>query len=118
MAILALRAGDRNRPGVQVIRALYPVIDFFGGRSNNGLGASLLARRTEDGVEEGSYFYADRFDDRDLFMRFIGGRVGHVATLEATKTFLKDQDGIDKKFYKELEEKGVWEDDKEDIDDV
>ncbi|KAH6907872.1 hypothetical protein BKA70DRAFT_1282624 [Coprinopsis sp. MPI-PUGE-AT-0042] len=43
----------------QVIRALYLVTDFLGGRSTNGLGPSPLARREEDGDEDDNYFYAD-----------------------------------------------------------
>ncbi|KAH6874335.1 hypothetical protein BKA70DRAFT_1480580 [Coprinopsis sp. MPI-PUGE-AT-0042] len=43
----------------QVIRALDLIIDFFGGQSTNGLGPSLLPRRTQDRDKDDNYFYVD-----------------------------------------------------------
>jgi hypothetical protein len=50
-----------------------------------------------------------RFVDRDMFMRFRGGGVGHKTTREATQSFYEDRDALDSvPFTKESERTGMF----------
>ncbi|OSD02393.1 hypothetical protein PYCCODRAFT_1410834 [Trametes coccinea BRFM310] len=63
-------------PG-DVLRAAYILPGFNHGTTNELLGPSKLARRTSDNGEDYEYYYACIFADRDMYMRFLGGGVGH-----------------------------------------
>lgn len=54
--------------------------------------------------------YLPRFVDRDMFMRYRGGGVGHSSTREATNKFLHDRDRLDVPYGEESVEGDVEED--------
>ncbi|KAI0641472.1 hypothetical protein C8Q79DRAFT_1014402 [Trametes meyenii] len=60
---------------------------FAYGTTLDRLGPSRLARRPSDEDEDYEYYYVGIFVDRDMFMRYLGGGVGHGgAGLEASRT--------------------------------
>ncbi|OSD02376.1 hypothetical protein PYCCODRAFT_1390006 [Trametes coccinea BRFM310] len=60
-----------------ILRAAYILPGFEHGTTNRLLGCSKLARTTADNDEDYEYYYACIFADRDMYMRFLGGGVGH-----------------------------------------
>ncbi|KAJ8595466.1 HAD-like protein [Rhizopogon salebrosus TDB-379] len=65
----------------QVIRGVHLVPAFAHGRTEHYMGRSFV-RREEEGDDDWRYFYVNMFVDRDMFMRFRGGGVGHKVTRE------------------------------------
>ncbi|KAJ3551292.1 hypothetical protein NM688_g4788 [Phlebia brevispora] len=62
----------------EVIRAVHLIPAFAHGKTDALLGPSI-ARIARDGNEDWQYFYVNIFVDRDMFMRFRGGGIGHRA---------------------------------------
>ncbi|OSD02519.1 hypothetical protein PYCCODRAFT_1477774 [Trametes coccinea BRFM310] len=60
-----------------VIRAAYLMPAFAHGTTYDLLGPSRLARRGQDTEEDYRYYYVGIFADRDMYMRHLGGGVGH-----------------------------------------
>jgi len=73
-----------------IIRGAHLIPAFAFGRTSEILGPSI-ARLNNEGNEDWKYYYVNMFVDRDMFMRYRGGGVGHASTREATKTFLLDR---------------------------
>ncbi|KAI9069921.1 hypothetical protein FKP32DRAFT_1608199 [Trametes sanguinea] len=63
-------------PG-DVIRSIYILPAFAHGTTTSLLRPSELARRPEDEDEDFKYYYVCIFADRDIYMRHLGGGVGH-----------------------------------------
>ncbi|THU90531.1 hypothetical protein K435DRAFT_864214 [Dendrothele bispora CBS 962.96] len=86
----------------QIIRAIHILPAFAYGTTSDYLPADSVARvyqSFENGEynveqEDWVYYYVNIFADRDIFMRFRGGGVGHVSTLEHTCSFETDA-GVD-----------------------
>ncbi|THU95728.1 hypothetical protein K435DRAFT_966260 [Dendrothele bispora CBS 962.96] len=86
----------------QIIRAIHILPAFAYGTTSDYLPADSVARvyqSFENGEynveqEDWVYYYVNVFADRDIFMRFRGGGVGHVSTLEHTCLFETDA-GVD-----------------------
>ncbi|KAI8973085.1 hypothetical protein BD414DRAFT_425210 [Trametes punicea] len=66
-----------------VIRGCHLIPAFAEGHTSCLLGASLLARSISDGHQDWERYYVNRFVDRDMFMRYLGGAVGHGSQLVA-----------------------------------
>ncbi|KAH6887382.1 hypothetical protein BKA70DRAFT_74194 [Coprinopsis sp. MPI-PUGE-AT-0042] len=81
----------------EVIRGIHLIPDSISGTSTNGIPKTIARRSADNGVDV-NWFYVAWFADRDLFMRYRGGGIGHTATREATDHFLQDRDGTDVKF--------------------
>jgi len=94
-----------------VVRAVHLIPRFSEGRTKDLLGPSI-ARSDQEKDEDWVRYYVNmyvylisacldtelchfRFVDRDMFMRFRGGGVGHAATRAATDTFKTDRDDLD-----------------------
>ncbi|KAF6741116.1 hypothetical protein DFP72DRAFT_834947 [Ephemerocybe angulata] len=77
-----------------IIRGLHLIPDFKRKRSNNGI-PTTIARPESDMNTDWNYFYVNMFVDRDMFMRYRGGGVGHKSTRRATDFFLNDRDKLD-----------------------
>ncbi|KAI0816876.1 hypothetical protein BC628DRAFT_1334130, partial [Trametes gibbosa] len=58
---------------------------FHYGTTNGLLDHSKLARCTSDNDEDYNLYYICIFVDRDMYMRYLGGGVGHRATWEDTR---------------------------------
>ncbi|KAF6743071.1 hypothetical protein DFP72DRAFT_1053502 [Ephemerocybe angulata] len=78
----------------KVIRGVHLIPMFHRRKSSNGLHNSI-ARPESDGNLDWNYFNINMFVDRDMFMRFRGGGVGHKHTRDATDFFLNDRDPLD-----------------------
>ncbi|KAG0703308.1 hypothetical protein DFH29DRAFT_998600 [Suillus ampliporus] len=64
-----------------VIRGVHLIPGYQHGRTDTQLGPSFV-RPAEDDNKDFSCFYVNHFVDRDMFMRFRGGGVGHKVTWE------------------------------------
>ncbi|KAG2055704.1 hypothetical protein BDR06DRAFT_881525 [Suillus hirtellus] len=62
----------------QVIYGVHLIPVYAYGRTEKYLGPSFV-HHEEEGDEDWLYFYVNMFVDRDMFMRFHGGGVGHKA---------------------------------------
>ncbi|KAI0280070.1 hypothetical protein BC826DRAFT_875634, partial [Russula brevipes] len=60
----------------QIIRGVHLIPGFAHGKSSHALGPSL-ARLPSDKDEDWLYFYVNICVDRDMFMRYLGGGIGH-----------------------------------------
>ncbi|KAL1941247.1 hypothetical protein VTO73DRAFT_7459 [Trametes versicolor] len=60
-----------------VLRAAFIVPAFDLGISLDLLPPSTLARRASDNDEDYAFYYSCIFADRDMYMRYLGGGVGH-----------------------------------------
>ncbi|KZP03324.1 hypothetical protein FIBSPDRAFT_1055351 [Athelia psychrophila] len=60
----------------EIIRAVHLIPAFAHGRSGDALGPSLI-RHPREKDEDWNFYYVSRWVDRDMFMRFRGGGVGH-----------------------------------------
>ncbi|KAF6742517.1 hypothetical protein DFP72DRAFT_830415 [Ephemerocybe angulata] len=78
----------------EVIRAVHLIPSFKHKKSANGI-PKTIARPASDGDLDWNYFYVNIFVDRDMFMRYRGGGIGHVTTRAATNTLLGDRDDED-----------------------
>ncbi|KAH9039665.1 hypothetical protein EDB85DRAFT_2141171 [Lactarius pseudohatsudake] len=75
----------------EVIRMVHLIPDFASVRTKELLtGPSIAAR---DAHPDGEYpvYYVAMFSDRDLFMRYRGGGVGHLATRQSNGVLLADK---------------------------
>ncbi|KAI0323247.1 hypothetical protein GY45DRAFT_1264953, partial [Cubamyces sp. BRFM 1775] len=63
----------------QILRGVHLIPAFNYGRTNIALPYSSITRGEDDGEggEDYKYYYVGIFSDRDLFMRYLGGGVGH-----------------------------------------
>ncbi|TFK61080.1 hypothetical protein BDN72DRAFT_805276 [Pluteus cervinus] len=64
-----------------VIRGCHLIPSFADGRTDQLLGAGLSAARAKDDVDDWAKYYVNIFVDRDMFMRYLGGGIGHVHNL-------------------------------------
>ncbi|KAF7370032.1 hypothetical protein MSAN_00633200 [Mycena sanguinolenta] len=63
-----------------VIRGCHLIPDFAAGRTNDLLATQgPTAARSPDDTEDWRTYYVDIFVDRDMFMRYFGGGVGHTS---------------------------------------
>ncbi|KAF7371414.1 hypothetical protein MSAN_00778200 [Mycena sanguinolenta] len=63
-----------------VIRGCHLIPDFAAGRTNDLLATQgSTAARSPDDTEDWRTYYVDIFVDRDMFMRYFGGGVGHTS---------------------------------------
>ncbi|THG93150.1 hypothetical protein EW026_g8010 [Hermanssonia centrifuga] len=75
---------DTNSPSfgfldpAQVIRGVHLIPAFEYGKTLELLGPSIV-RPSSDDDEDWVYYYVNMFVDRDMFMRYLGGGVGHHA---------------------------------------
>ncbi|PSS30937.1 hypothetical protein PHLCEN_2v2506 [Hermanssonia centrifuga] len=65
-------------PGL-AIRSVHLIPAFHYGRTTAKLGPSIL-RQPQELDEDWDLYYVNIFVDRDMFMRFLGGGIGHKAT--------------------------------------
>ncbi|KAJ4492269.1 hypothetical protein C8R41DRAFT_832720 [Lentinula lateritia] len=86
---------------LHVIRACHLIPDFVRGQTNELLGTSLptAARKAGESSDWWNY-YVMIFVDRDMFMRYRGGGVGHI-DLQSSEDYgvspgSEDEDGSDK----------------------
>ncbi|KAF7967234.1 hypothetical protein HWV62_35081 [Athelia sp. TMB] len=63
---------------MEIIRAVHLMPAFAHGATQGLLGHSI-ARQPKENDEDWQYFYVDIWADRDMFMRFRGGGIGHKA---------------------------------------
>ncbi|KAI0069990.1 hypothetical protein K474DRAFT_1609500 [Panus rudis PR-1116 ss-1] len=69
-----------------VIRACHLIPDFSRGTTTELLGPSTIPRLVKDGEDEDwDGYYVNMHVDRDMFMRFVGGGIGHAES-EALRT--------------------------------
>ncbi|TBU21549.1 hypothetical protein BD311DRAFT_678089 [Dichomitus squalens] len=61
----------------QVLRAAYLMPAFAHGQSDEALPGYSVARREEEEDVDWKFHYVGIFADRDMFMRYYGGAVGH-----------------------------------------
>ncbi|KAI0071014.1 hypothetical protein K474DRAFT_1712834 [Panus rudis PR-1116 ss-1] len=64
-----------------VIRACHLIPDFARGRTTELLGPSSI-RKEDDDDEDWDGYYVNMHVDRDMFMRYLGGGVGHAESEE------------------------------------
>ncbi|KAI9068226.1 hypothetical protein FKP32DRAFT_1562162 [Trametes sanguinea] len=66
-----------------VIRGCHLIPAFAEGRTRSLLGRSMLARPASGANDDSDWerYYVNRFVDRDMFMRYLGGAVGHGTPL-------------------------------------
>lgn len=77
-----------------LIRGVHLIPAFAYGRTD-GLLPPSIARLLHENNEDWKFYYVNMFVDRDMFMRFRGGGVGHRSTRNATQTFCNDRDPLD-----------------------
>ncbi|KAJ3755244.1 hypothetical protein EV360DRAFT_86085 [Lentinula raphanica] len=70
-----------------IIRACHVIPAFAYEKTSQFLPGSSLARQGSDKIQDYFRYYVNMWVDRDMFMRFRGGGVGHKATLLATRVF-------------------------------
>ncbi|KIJ06917.1 hypothetical protein PAXINDRAFT_19881 [Paxillus involutus ATCC 200175] len=86
-----------------VIRGVHLIPAFTYGRTADLLQPSII-RQPVDGDTDWDWYYVNIFVDRDMFMRFRGGGVGHKPIRNAAQCLLEDRDELDKiPFVKESE---------------
>ncbi|KIJ31574.1 hypothetical protein M422DRAFT_103442, partial [Sphaerobolus stellatus SS14] len=61
-----------------VIRACHLIPAFAYGETEDFLPAKSVGRSETDGNNDYNHFYYTVFVDRDMFMRFLGGGIGHI----------------------------------------
>ncbi|KIK26402.1 hypothetical protein PISMIDRAFT_274760 [Pisolithus microcarpus 441] len=92
-----------------IVRAVHLIPAYHFGRTKDLLPPSI-ARRKPDNNEDWEWYYVNMFVDRDMFMRFRGGAVGHKTTREATRCLLDDRDKLDRRPFTLERELGIIED--------
>ncbi|KAI5896073.1 uncharacterized protein SCHCODRAFT_02492911 [Schizophyllum commune H4-8] len=77
-----------------IVRASHLIPAFALGLTRELLPPSSLARPGCDDTEDADYarYYVNMFSDRDMFMRYRGGGIGHKGIAEATRIFLEDRE--------------------------
>ncbi|TCD66065.1 hypothetical protein EIP91_001873 [Steccherinum ochraceum] len=66
-----------------VIRGVHLMPAYAHGHTSDLLGPSIV-RQPKENDEDWAYYYVGLFVDRDMFMRFLGGGVGHRGAAPAT----------------------------------
>ncbi|KAJ3531672.1 hypothetical protein NM688_g7542 [Phlebia brevispora] len=61
----------------EVVRGVHLILAFAHGKTDELLSGPSIAQAHSDGDEDWQYFYVNIFVDRDMFMRFRGGGIGH-----------------------------------------
>ncbi|KAF8193727.1 hypothetical protein BJ912DRAFT_901526 [Pholiota molesta] len=74
-----------------VIRGVHLVPAFNHGSTLDDLPPSIHARLPHEGDYDYNFYYINYFVDRDMFMRYRGGGVGHHSTRNATDSFRQDR---------------------------
>ncbi|KAG6807859.1 hypothetical protein H0H93_000922 [Arthromyces matolae] len=69
-----------------VLRATHLIPNFYRGRTDQYLGPSI-SRREDEGDKDYERYYVNMFVDRDMFMRYTGGGIGHLSTRTLTRGF-------------------------------
>ncbi|KAI6104250.1 hypothetical protein F5141DRAFT_1065063 [Pisolithus sp. B1] len=92
-----------------VVRAVHLISAYHFGCTKDLLPPSI-ARRKPDNDEDWEWYYVNMFVDRNMFMRFRGGAVGHKTTHEATRCLLDDRDKLDRRPFTLEREHGIMED--------
>ncbi|KZS99464.1 uncharacterized protein LAESUDRAFT_667956, partial [Laetiporus sulphureus 93-53] len=64
-----------------VIWAAHLISAFAHGRTPDLLPPSTCARQPDDNDLDYQFYYVNMFVDRDMFMRYLGGGVGHKGTV-------------------------------------
>ncbi|THH16591.1 hypothetical protein EUX98_g9280 [Antrodiella citrinella] len=77
----------------QVIRGVHLMPAFAHGRTTELLPPSI-ARQPDENDEDWQCYYVGIFVDRDMFMRFRGGGVGHRSTQEVFKNVVSDEEDV------------------------
>ncbi|KAI6152506.1 hypothetical protein BKA82DRAFT_4457721, partial [Pisolithus tinctorius] len=77
-----------------VVCAIHIIPAFHFGHTSSLLGTSIAHQEIEKD-EDWDWYYINMFVDRDMFMQFHGGGVGHKMTHEVTCCLLDDQDKLD-----------------------
>ncbi|KAH9017840.1 hypothetical protein EDB84DRAFT_1566683 [Lactarius hengduanensis] len=75
----------------EVIRMVHLIPDFCSGRTTELLSRQSLAIQTHHPDGEYKQYYVAMFSDRDLFMRYRGGGVGHLGTRQCNEFLLADE---------------------------
>ncbi|KIL55287.1 hypothetical protein M378DRAFT_173752, partial [Amanita muscaria Koide BX008] len=89
-----------------VVRGVHLIPAFKLGQTSEFLPPSVI-RSKSDGDKDWVAYYMNIFVDRDMFMRFRGGGVGHKSTRAATNVFLADRHPFDSETAAEdVEENG------------
>ncbi|KIJ50228.1 hypothetical protein M422DRAFT_245470 [Sphaerobolus stellatus SS14] len=82
----------------RIIRSVHLIPAFAHGKTNELLGKSIARRYQEDQEEDWQFFYVNRFVDRDMLMRYMGGGIGHsiqYSTITSTGFEESDDTGED-----------------------
>ncbi|KAG6881701.1 hypothetical protein C0992_000387 [Termitomyces sp. T32_za158] len=74
-----------------VLRAVHLIPRFSGNTTDELLGQSMARKAEEKNVDYERY-YINIFVDRDMFVRFTGGGIGHQITREATQMMQKSME--------------------------
>ncbi|KAI0350553.1 hypothetical protein OH77DRAFT_1488941 [Trametes cingulata] len=79
----------------QVLRGVHIIPAFHHGRSDVALPYASVTRGADCANDDYKYYYVGMWSDRDLFMRFLGGGVGHQQhTLAASqRTLIVETEG-------------------------
>ncbi|KAL6308250.1 hypothetical protein BKA93DRAFT_822458 [Sparassis latifolia] len=75
----------------EVLQGVHLIPAFAHGRTSSLLPPSV-AQRSDDNDEDWQFYYVNMFIDRDMFMRYLGGAVGHKG---ASVSPTEDNDGMD-----------------------
>ncbi|KAI0363871.1 hypothetical protein BV20DRAFT_957443 [Pilatotrama ljubarskyi] len=70
----------------QVLRSIHLIPAFAHGRSDVALPGYTLARSDDEEDEDWNFYYVGIFSDRDIFMRFLSGGIGHQKVYSSTPT--------------------------------
>lgn len=97
----------------QVVRAAHLIPAFRFGRTTALLPPSI-ARRKCDNDEDWDWYYVNMFVDRDMFMRYRGGGVGHKSTCEATRCLFNDREKLDRQTFTFEHDRELFEEENED----
>ncbi|KIJ42710.1 hypothetical protein M422DRAFT_170788 [Sphaerobolus stellatus SS14] len=74
----------------RVIRAVHLIPAFNEGRTEELLGDSV-ARRYDELKDDWQFFYVNRFADRDMLMRYMGGGIGHSIHYQTETSITLDE---------------------------
>ncbi|KAG6808787.1 hypothetical protein H0H92_002888 [Tricholoma furcatifolium] len=75
----------------QVLRAVHLIPVFDGEQTADLLGPSM-ARRADEDNQDYERYYVNFHVDRDMFVRFTGGGIGHQVSREATQSLKNEVD--------------------------
>ncbi|RXW11733.1 hypothetical protein EST38_g14122, partial [Candolleomyces aberdarensis] len=77
-----------------VLRGVYLIPAFHHGRSDNGIPGTIGRPESDEG-QDYNYYDINMFVDRDMFMCYRGGGIGHREIWDALSVFRNDRDPID-----------------------